>query len=195
MAQSETTRRLETLGGKIFIGHEASHVKGVEVVVISSAVQATNPEVVAAREHIIPVIPRAEMLAELMRLKFGIAIAGSHGKTTTTSLVASVLAHAGLDPTFVVGGKVNAMGTHARLGRSDFLIAEADESDGSFLRLSPSISIVTNMDREHLDHYGTMEQLEKAFLEFANKVPFYGVAILCSDDPVSYTHLTLPTKA
>ena len=178
LAQSETTCRLETLGGKIFIGHEASHVKGVEVVVISSAVQSTNPEVVAAREHIIPVIPRAEMLAELMRLKFGIAIAGSHGKTTTTSLVASVLAHAGLDPTFVVGGKVNAMGTHARLGRSDFLIAEADESDGSFLRLSPSISIVTNMDREHLDHYGTMEQLEKAFFEFANKVPFYGVGLL-----------------
>ena len=146
------------------------------------------------------------MLAELMRLKFGIAIAGAHGKTTTTSLVASVLAYAGLDPTFVVGGKVNAMGTHARLGRSDLLIAEADESDGSFLRLSPSISVVTNMDREHLDHYGTMGQLEKAFWEFANKVPFYGVAILCSDDPclrtflpkmitVSYTHLTLPTKA
>ena len=194
LAQSETTRRLETLGGKIFIGHEASHVKGAEVVVISSAVQATNPEVVAAREHIIPVIPRAEMLAELMRLKFGIAIAGSHGKTTTTSLVASVLAHAGLDPTFVVGGKVNAMGTHARLGRSDFLIAEADESDGSFLRLSPSISIVTNMDREHLDHYGTMEQLEKAFLEFANKVPFYGVAILCSDDPRLKTFLPKMAK-
>ena len=151
LAQSDTTRRLETLGGKIFIGHEASHVEGAEVVVISSAVQSTNPEVVAAREYITPVIPRAEMLAELMRLKFGIAIAGAHGKTTTTSLVASVLAYAGLDPTFVVGGKVNAMGTHARLGRSDLLIAEADESDGSFLRLSPSISVVTNMDREHLD--------------------------------------------
>lgn len=189
LAQSDTTRRLETLGGKIFIGHEASHVEGAEVVVISSAVQSTNPEVVAAREYIIPVIPRAEMLAELMRLKFGIAIAGAHGKTTTTSLVASVLAYAGLDPTFVVGGKVNAMGTHARLGRSDLLIAEADESDGSFLRLSPSISVVTNMDREHLDHYGTMGQLEKAFWEFANKVPFYGVAILCSDDPCLRTFL------
>ncbi|MDT7043344.1 UDP-N-acetylmuramate--L-alanine ligase [Candidatus Nitronereus thalassa] len=183
LAQSDTTRRLESLGGKIFIGHEASHVEGAQVVVISSAVELTNPEVLAARANVVPVIPRAEMLAELMRLKFGVAIAGAHGKTTTTSLVASVLAHAGLDPTFVVGGKVNAMGTHARLGRSDLLIAEADESDGSFLRLSPSIAVVTNIDREHLNHYGTMENLETAFLEFANKVPFYGVAILCSDDP------------
>ncbi|MEC9006322.1 MAG: UDP-N-acetylmuramate--L-alanine ligase [Nitrospirota bacterium] len=194
LTQSDTTHRLETLGGKIFIGHEASHVEGAEVVVISSAVQPTNPEVVAARENVTPVIPRAEMLAELMRLKFGIAIAGAHGKTTTTSLVASVLAHAGLDPTFVVGGKVNAMGTHARLGRSDLLIAEADESDGSFLRLSPSISVVTNMDREHVDHYGTMGQLEKAFWEFANKVPFYGVAILCSDDPCLQTFLPKMVK-
>lgn len=183
LAHSDTTRRLESLGGHIFIGHEASHVDGAEVVVISSAVHSTNPEVVAARARAVPVIPRAEMLAELMRLKFGVAIAGAHGKTTTTSMVASVLAHAGLDPTFVVGGKVNAMGTHARLGRSDLLIAEADESDGSFLRLSPTIAVVTNMDREHLDHYGTMEQLEAAFLEFVNKVPFYGVAILSSDDP------------
>ena len=164
LTQSDTTHRLETLGGKIFIGHEASHVEGAEVVVISSAVQPTNPEVVAARENVTPVIPRAEMLAELMRLKFGIAIAGAHGKTTTTSLVASVLAHAGLDPTFVVGGKVNAMGTHARLGRSDLLIAEADESDGSFLRLSPSISVVTNMDREHLDHHQQpYEPLQEAY--------------------------------
>jgi len=194
LAQSDTTRRLETLGGQIFLGHEASHVQGAEVVVISSAVQSTNPEVVAARTQAIPVIPRAEMLAELMRLKFGVAIAGAHGKTTTTSLVASVLAHAGLDPTFVVGGKVNAMGTHARLGRSDLLIAEADESDGSFLRLSPSIAVVTNMDREHLDHYGTMEQLETAFLEFANKVPFYGVAILCSDDPCLRTFIPKMVK-
>ena len=194
LTQSDTTHRLETLGGKIFIGHEASHVEGAEVVVISSAVQPPNPEVVAARENVTPVIPRAEMLAELMRLKFGIAIAGAHGKTTTTSLVASVLAHAGLDPTFVVGGKVNAMGTHARLGRSDLLIAEADESDGSFLRLSPSISVVTNMDREHVDHYGTMGQLEKAFWEFANKVPFYGVAILCSDDPCLRTFLPKMVK-
>ena len=179
---SDNTRRLETLGGIISIGHEASHVEGAQVVVISSAVQASNPEVVAAKKNVVPVIPRAEMLAELMRLKFGVAIAGTHGKTTTTSLVASVLAHAGLDPTFVVGGKVNAMGTHARLGRSDLLIAEADESDGSFLRLSPVIAVVTNVDREHIDHYQSMDRLKAAFLEFVNKVPFYGVAILCADD-------------
>ena len=182
LASSDVTRRLETLGGTIFIGHDESHVKGAQVVVVSSAVQDSNPEVVAAKTNVVPVIPRAEMLAELMRLKFGVAIAGAHGKTTTTSLVASVLAHAGLDPTFVVGGKVNAMGTHARLGRSDLLIAEADESDGSFLRLSPSIAVVTNVDREHLDHYGSMDRLEAAFLEFVNKVPFYGAAVLCTDD-------------
>ena len=182
VAPSDNTRRLESLGGKISIGHDASHVEGAQVVVISSAVQASNPEVVAAKQQVVPVIPRAEMLAELMRLKFGVAIAGSHGKTTTTSIVASVLAHAGLDPTFVVGGKVNAMGTHARLGRSDLLIAEADESDGSFLRLSPAIAVVTNIDREHIDHYRSMDRLKAAFLEFINKVPFYGVAILCADD-------------
>lgn len=182
LASSDVTRRLEALGGTVFIGHDASHVKGAQVVVVSSAVQDCNPEVVAAKTNVVPVIPRAEMLAELMRLKFGVAIAGAHGKTTTTSLVASVLAHAGLDPTFVVGGKVNAMGTHARLGRSDLLIAEADESDGSFLRLSPSIAVVTNVDREHLDHYGSMDRLEAAFLEFVNKVPFYGAAVLCADD-------------
>lgn len=182
LASSDVTRRLEALGGTIFIGHDESHVRGAQVVVVSSAVQDSNPEVVAAKTNVVPVIPRAEMLAELMRLKFGVAIAGAHGKTTTTSLVASVLAHAGLDPTFVVGGKVNAMGTHARLGRSDLLIAEADESDGSFLRLSPSIAVVTNVDREHLDHYGSMDRLEAAFLEFVNKVPFYGAAVLCADD-------------
>ena len=182
VAPSDNTRRLETLGGRISIGHDASHVEGAQVVVISSAVQASNPEVMAAKKNVVPVIPRAEMLAELMRLKFGVAIAGAHGKTTTTSIVASVLAHAGLDPTFVVGGKVNAMGTHARLGRSDLLITEADESDGSFLRLSPAIAVVTNIDREHVDHYGSMDRLKAAFLEFVNKVPFYGVAILCADD-------------
>ena len=182
LASSDVTRRLETLGGTIFIGHDESHVNGAQVVVVSSAVQDSNPEIVAAKKNVVPVIPRAEMLAELMRLKFGVAIAGAHGKTTTTSLVASVLAHAGLDPTFVVGGKVNAMGTHARLGRSDLLIAEADESDGSFLRLSPSIAVVTNVDREHLDYYGSMDRLEAAFLEFVNKVPFYGAAVLCADD-------------
>ena len=152
------------------------------MVVISSAVAATNPEVVAAKEKQIPVIPRAEMLAELMRLKFGVAIAGAHGKTTTTSMVANVLAQGGLDPTMVIGGKVNALGSHARLGRGDLLIAEADESDGSFLRLAPTIAAVTNIDREHLDHYGTMERLNDSFLEFINKVPFYGLAVLCVDD-------------
>ncbi len=182
IAPSDNTRRLETLGGIISIGHDASHVEGAQVVVISSAVQASNPEVVAATKKVVPVIPRAEMLAELMRLKFGVAIAGAHGKTTTTSIVASVLAHAGLDPTFVIGGKMNAMGTHARLGRSDLLIAEADESDGSFLRLAPAIAVVTNIDREHIDHYQSMDRLKAAFLEFVNKIPFYGVAILCADD-------------
>ncbi|RMH31132.1 MAG: UDP-N-acetylmuramate--L-alanine ligase [Nitrospirae bacterium] len=182
LAHSETVRRLESIGGTVFIGHHESHVEGAQVVVVSSAVSSDNPEVRAARAKVIPVIPRAEMLAELMRLKYGIAIAGAHGKTTTTSMVAAVLAQAGLDPTFVVGGKVNAVGTHARLGRSDLLIAEADESDGSFLRLSPSIVVVTNLDREHLDFYGSMERLQEAFLEFVNKVPFYGLAIVCADD-------------
>lgn len=179
---SDSIRRLEGMGGTVYIGHEESHIEGAQVVVMSSAIANANPEIRAARAKVIPVIPRAEMLAELMRLKFGIAIAGAHGKTTTTSMVASILAEAGLDPTFVVGGKVNAMGTHARLGRSDLLIAEADESDGSFLRLSPSVVVVTNMDREHLEHYGSMEKLQEAFLEFINKVPFYGAAILSADD-------------
>ena len=180
---SDSIRRVEEMGGTVHIGHHESHIEGAQVVVMSSAIAISNPEIRAARAKVIPVIPRAEMLAELMRLKFGIAIAGAHGKTTTTSMVASILAEAGLDPTFVVGGKVNAMGTHARLGRSDLLIAEADESDGSFLRLSPSIVVVTNMDREHLDHYGSMERLQEAFLAFINKIPFYGAAILCADDP------------
>ena len=182
MAYSDSIKHLESIGGRIFIGHDESHVEGAQVVVVSSAVLPTNVEVLAARAKVTPVIPRAEMLAELMRLKFGVAIAGAHGKTTTTSMVASVLAHAGLDPTFVVGGKVNALGTHARLGRSDLLIAEADESDGSFLGLSPSIAVVTNLDREHLDYYDTMENIQETFLEFINKVPFYGLAILCADD-------------
>jgi UDP-N-acetylmuramate--alanine ligase len=179
---SETTRRLEELGGKIFIGHRESNVGDAQVVVISSAVAPNNPEVVIAKAHQIPVIPRAEMLAELMRLKFGVAIAGAHGKTTTTSMVANVLAQAGLDPTMVIGGKVNALGSHARLGRGDLLVAEADESDGSFLRLSPTIVTVTNLDREHLDHYGSMERINECFLEFINKIPFYGLAVLCADD-------------
>src|SRR5574337_709084 len=179
---SETTRRLEELGGKIFIGHHEANVGEAQVVVISSAVAATNPEVVAAKARQIPVIPRAEMLAELMRLKFGVAIAGAHGKTTTTSMVANVLAQGGLDPTMVIGGKVNALGSHARLGRGDLLVAEADESDGSFLRLSPTIVAVTNLDREHLDHYGSMERINERFLEFINKIRFYGLAVLCADD-------------
>lgn len=182
LAASETTRRLEELGGKIFIGHQAANIGEAQVVVISSAVAPTNPEVLAAKAKQVPVIPRAEMLAELMRLKFGVAIAGAHGKTTTTSLVANVLASGGLDPTMVIGGKVNALGSHARLGRGELLVAEADESDGSFLRLSPTVVAVTNLDREHLDHYGSMEQIENSFLEFINKIPFYGLAVLCADD-------------
>ena len=180
--RSETVRRLEELGGRIFIGHHESNVGDAQVVVVSSAVPASNPEVVAAHAKVIPVIPRAEMLAELMRLKYGVAIAGAHGKTTTTSMVAAVLAEGGLDPTIVIGGKVNALGSHARLGRGDLLVAEADESDGSFLRLSPAIVAVTNIDREHLDHYGTMERLQESFLEFINRIPFYGLAVLCADD-------------
>ena len=182
MNHSDSVRHLEAMGGTVFIGHHESNVKEAQVVVVSTAIPDTNPEVRAAKSRVIPVIPRAEMLAELMRLKFGVAIAGAHGKTTTTSMVATLLAQAGLDPTFVVGGKVNAVGTHARLGRSDLLIAEADESDGSFLRLSPSIAVVTNLDREHLDYYRTMEGIQEAFLEFVNKIPFYGLAILCADD-------------
>lgn len=179
---SDTTRRLEELGGRIFIGHHESQIGEAQVVVISSAVSPQNPEVTAAKAKQIPVIPRAEMLAELMRLKFGVAIAGAHGKTTTTSMVANVLAQGGLDPTMVIGGKVNALGSHARLGRGELLVAEADESDGSFLRLSPTIIAVTNLDREHLDHYGSMERIYESFLEFINKVPFYGLAVLCADD-------------
>ena len=179
---SDTTKRLEELGGRIFLGHQESNVGEAQVVVISSAVAATNPEVTVAKSKQIPVIPRAEMLAELMRLKFGVAIAGAHGKTTTTSMVANVMAQGGLDPTMVIGGKVNALGSHARLGRGELLVAEADESDGSFLRLSPTIVAVTNLDREHLDHYGSMECINESFLEFINKVPFYGLAVLCADD-------------
>ncbi|MGH7233361.1 MAG: UDP-N-acetylmuramate--L-alanine ligase [Nitrospiraceae bacterium] len=182
LQNSETTQRLEELGGRIFIGHREANVGDAQVVVISSAVSFGNPEVVTARARFIPVVPRAEMLAELMRLKYGVAIAGAHGKTTTTTMVSAVLAQGGLDPTIVIGGKVNALGSHARLGRGDLLIAEADESDGSFLKLSPSIVAVTNIDREHLDHYGSMERLESSFLEFINRIPFYGLAVLCLDD-------------
>ncbi|HEX7127983.1 MAG TPA: UDP-N-acetylmuramate--L-alanine ligase [Thermodesulfobacteriota bacterium] len=182
LKDSETTRRLASLGGTIQIGHRDSNVaETVDVVVTSSAVRPTNPEVVAARARQIPVIPRAEMLAELMRLKYGVAIAGSHGKTTTTSMVAAVLGHGGMDPTVVIGGKVNALGTNARLGQGEFMVVEADESDGSFLKLSPTIAVVTNIDPEHLDHYGDLAALRTAFLDFMNKVPFYGLTILCLD--------------
>jgi UDP-N-acetylmuramate--alanine ligase len=180
---SETTRRLERLGGRIVAGHAAENVQDADVVVTSSAVRRDNAEVVEAARRKIPVIPRAAMLAELMRLKIGVAIAGSHGKTTTTSLAAHLLAHAGLDPTAVVGGKVNGFGSNAKLGKGDYMVVEADESDGSFLRLSPTIAIVTNVDPEHLDHWGTAEALRRGFVEFVNRVPFYGRAILCIDHP------------
>ena len=194
LQESDTVKRIRSLGGIVFIGHDAANIGAAQVVVISSAVSPTNPEVLAAKAKLVPVIPRAEMLAELMRLKYGVAIAGAHGKTTTTSLVAHVLAVGGLDPTIVIGGKVNALGSHARLGRGELLVAEADESDGSFLKLSPTIVAVTNMDREHLDHYGTMERLTQAFVEFINKIPFYGVAVLCIDDPQLAAMLPLVTK-
>jgi UDP-N-acetylmuramate--alanine ligase len=180
---SATTERLAALGAKIYEGHAASNVDGARALVVSSAVDERNPEVVEARRLQIPVIPRGELLAELMRLKYGIAVAGSHGKTTTTSMAATILNVVGLDPTVVVGGKVGTMGgANARLGRSDFLIAEADESDGSFVKLAPIVAVVTNIDREHLDHYPTLEAIQAAFLEFVNKVPFYGAAIVCLDD-------------
>ncbi|HSD09810.1 MAG TPA: UDP-N-acetylmuramate--L-alanine ligase [Candidatus Binatia bacterium] len=181
---SETTRRLARLGAAVRIGHSPGNVhEAIDVVVISSAVKMSNPEVARARELRIPVIPRAEMLAELMRMKFGIAVAGTHGKTTTTSFIAEVLARAGLDPTVVIGGKLRALGTNARLGQGKLLVAEADESDGSFLMLSPTVAVVTNIDPEHLDHFGTIEKLEEAFLSFIHRVPFYGRAILCLDHP------------
>ncbi len=183
LKESDITRRLAGLGGRIQRGHLAAHVEDVDVVVVSSAVRRDNPEVVEARARKIPVIPRAEMLAELMRLKYGIAIAGSHGKTTTTSMAAHLLAHAGLDPTAVVGGKVNAFGSNAKLGKGEYVVVEADESDGSFLRLSPTIAVVTNIDPEHLDHWKTAAALRQGFLDFVNRVPFYGLAILCLDHP------------
>jgi UDP-N-acetylmuramate--alanine ligase len=181
--RGETVERLERLGAKIFTGHEPAHVEGAHVVVYSSAVARDNVEVQVARQRGIPVIPRAEMLAELMRMKYGIAIAGTHGKTTTTSIVAAVLGAAGFDPTVVVGGRVHGLGANAHLGQGEFLVAEADESDGSFLKLSPTIAIVTTVDAEHLDHYADLEAIQAAFLEFVNKVPFYGAAVVCLDEP------------
>ncbi|HEY6008517.1 MAG TPA: UDP-N-acetylmuramate--L-alanine ligase [Geobacteraceae bacterium] len=183
LRQSETTERLASLGGEIHIGHARENLSNVDVVVTSTAVQTDNPEVLEAQERMIPVIPRAEMLAELMRMKYGIAIAGTHGKTTTTSMVATVLTHGGIDPTIVIGGKLNTLGTNAKLGQGKFLVAEADESDGSFLKLSPTIAVVTNIDADHLDFYkGGIEEIKSTFVDFINKVPFYGMAVLCLED-------------
>src|SRR5947207_436940 len=179
---SAVTERLANLGAIIFEGHRAENITSAEVVVTSSAISRDNPEVMAAHAQHVPVIPRAEMLAELMRLKYGIAIAGMHGKTTTTSMVAAVLAAGGLDPTVVVGGRVDAMGSNARLGKSQYLVAEADESDRTFLKLSPILSVVTNIDREHMDCYRDMEDVENTFVEFMDQVPFYGMVVACNED-------------
>jgi UDP-N-acetylmuramate--alanine ligase len=184
MNRTEITRHLEAIGGTIYQGHKAENLQDVDVVVVSSAIKGYNPEIEAARAREIPVIPRAEMLGELMRLKRGITVAGAHGKTTTTTMIASVLMAAGLDPTAIIGGRVNSLGlANARLGTSDFLVAEADESDGSFLTLYPTVAVVTNVDPEHLDHYGTFDAIKKAFADFVNRVPFYGMGILCVDSP------------
>jgi len=181
---SPVLQRLERLGGRVFIGHDQAQVAGADVVVTSSAVKADNPEVLAARQAKIPVIPRAEMLAELMRLKYGVAVAGAHGKTTTSTMVGAVLAQGELDPTLIIGGRLSALASsNARLGEGEFLVAEADESDGSFLSLSPTIAVVTNIDAEHLDFYRDLEHIKETFLSFLNKVPFYGLDVVCLDDP------------
>jgi UDP-N-acetylmuramate--alanine ligase len=180
--RSGVTDRLERLGVRVWTGHDAAHVGAADVVVVSSAISADNPELSEARRRKIPVIPRAEMLAELMRLRYGIAIAGAHGKTTTTSMVALILERAGLDPTAVIGGRLSAFGSNARLGRGELMVAEADESDRSFLKLSPSIALITNIDREHMESYGDWGTLQQAFADFANKVPFYGAVVACADD-------------
>ena len=179
---SETTERLQKRGATVYQGHHEQHVTDVDVVVTSSAVKTGNPEVIAARNRAIPVIPRAEMLAELMRLKYGIAVAGAHGKTTTTSLIGTVLDRGGISPTVVIGGKLNTINTNTILGSGDFMVVEADESDGSFLKLSPTIAVVTNIDPEHLDHYGSVDEIKRAFITFTNKIPFYGLTILCLDN-------------
>ncbi len=183
LVASPVTRRLEKLGGRMTVGHSSGNVKGADVVVVSSAVGPGNVEVAEARRLQIPVIPRAEMLAELMRMKYGVAIAGSHGKTTTTCMVAQILSGSNLDPTIVIGGRLEILGSNAKLGKGDLLVAEADESDGSFLHLSPTIAVVTNIDAEHMDHYGGLHRLQDAFVDFLNKVPFYGTGIVCLDDP------------
>ena len=183
LQESEATRRLRALGASVFVGHQETNLAGnPSVVVISTAVKYSNPEVLEARRRHIPVVPRAEMLAELMRMKYGVAVAGSHGKTTTTSMIAAVLSTAALDPTMVIGGRVHMLGTNAKTGQGEFLVAEADESDGSFLLLSPTIAVVTNVDKEHMDFHQSMERLNESFLTFINKIPFYGLAVLCIDD-------------
>jgi UDP-N-acetylmuramate--alanine ligase len=182
LSSSDLTRRLQSIGGVIYEGHAAKQIKGADVVVTSAAIVPDNPEVIAAAQASIPVIPRAEMLAELMRLKYSVAIAGAHGKTSTTSLVAAVLDEGGLDPTVVIGGKLKSIGINALLGEGDFIVAEADESDGSFLKMSPTIAVVTNIDREHLDFYKDLNHIKEVFLSFIDRIPFYGLAILCLDD-------------
>ena len=181
-AQSETTARLQKLGARVAFGHAAENIGNADVVVTSTAVKVDNPEVVAAHQRNVPVIPRAEMLAELLKMKFSVAVSGSHGKTTTTSMVSTILARGGLDPTMVIGGKLASIGSNARLGDSDIIVAEADESDGSFLKLSPTIAVITNIDREHLDFYPGITEIKEAFLKFANIVPFYGCTVLCNDN-------------
>jgi len=183
LGSTEITQRLDDLGAAIHRGHDASHIGNADVVVTSTAVRPDNPEVLAAHERGIPVIPRAEMLSELLKMKFSIAVSGSHGKTTTTSMVATLLAHGGLDPTMVIGGKLASIGSNARMGDGEVIVAEADESDGSFLKLSPCLAVITNIDREHLDYYADLDQIKEAFLQFANIVPFYGSTVLCLDDP------------
>ncbi len=195
LGDSAVTRRLQAMGARVVRGHDAANIAGADALVVSTAVKHDNPEVMAARARHIPVVPRAQMLAELMRLKQGIAIAGTHGKTTTTSLVASILAEGGMDPTFVIGGRLNAAGANARLGKGDFLVAEADESDASFLMLSPVISVVTNIDADHMDTYGhDFARLQQAFVDFLQRLPFYGVAVLCDDDPHVRSILPLVSK-
>ncbi|MFO8047990.1 MAG: UDP-N-acetylmuramate--L-alanine ligase [Desulfosudaceae bacterium] len=179
---SDITSRLADLGGTIYDRHHPDNIAGADVVVVSSAIGPDNPEVAAATKAGIPVIPRAEMLAEIMRLKYSIAVAGAHGKTSTTSMIASVLGEGGVDPTVVVGGKLNSLGSNARLGKGDFIVAEADESDGSFLKFTPAISVVTNIDREHLDYYGGLDEIKKVFREFIDRIPFYGLAVICLDN-------------
>ncbi|MBS0544129.1 MAG: UDP-N-acetylmuramate--L-alanine ligase [Proteobacteria bacterium] len=195
LGDTATTRRLRAMGACVMQGHDAANIAGADALVVSTAVKNDNPEVVAARAKHIPVVPRAQMLAELMRLKSGIAIAGTHGKTTTTSLVASILAEGGMDPTFVIGGRLNAAGANAHLGKGDFLVAEADESDASFLMLSPVISVVTNIDADHMDTYGhDFARLKQAFVDFLQRLPFYGVAVLCEDDPHVRSIMPLVSK-